>query len=38
MWAPGDKVDRFKLERIIGQGGFGMTYLAKDTSLNPPVY
>jgi eukaryotic-like serine/threonine-protein kinase len=30
MWAPGQKVDRFHLEKVIGQGGFGITFLAKD--------
>jgi eukaryotic-like serine/threonine-protein kinase len=30
MWAPGQQVDRFQLQRILGQGGFGITYLAQD--------
>jgi serine/threonine protein kinase len=30
MWAPGQKVDRFYLEKVIGQGGFGITFLAKE--------
>jgi serine/threonine protein kinase len=39
MWTPGQSIDNhFKLERILGQGGFGVTFLARDTRQNPPVY
>jgi eukaryotic-like serine/threonine-protein kinase len=37
MWAPGQKIDRFYLEQIIGQGGFGITFLAKDQNNHPCV-
>ncbi len=39
MWTPGQSIDNhFQLERILGQGGFGVTFLARDTRQNPPVY
>jgi serine/threonine protein kinase len=38
MWVPGQSVDRFYLERIIGHGGFGITFLARDTSQTKPTY
>jgi len=25
------------IERVLGQGGFGITYLARDTNLDQPV-
>jgi len=34
---PGHLVHWFKIERILGQGGFGITYLAIDTNLNRQV-
>jgi serine/threonine protein kinase len=37
MWAPGQQVDRFRLEKILGQGGFGITFLAKDEHGDPCV-
>jgi serine/threonine protein kinase len=33
----GTKLQEFRLERVLGHGGFGITYLAKDTRLNETV-
>jgi serine/threonine protein kinase len=33
----GTKLQEFRLERVLGHGGFGITYLARDTRLNEPV-
>ena len=32
--APGARLDEFKIERVLGSGGFGVTYLARDLSLD----
>lgn len=34
---PGYRVHWYQVERILGQGGFGITYLADDTNLNQKV-
>jgi len=34
---PGYRVHWYQIERILGQGGFGITYLADDTNLNQKV-
>jgi formylglycine-generating enzyme required for sulfatase activity len=34
---PGTHLHEFVIERVIGSGGFGITYLARDTSLNRSV-
>ena len=31
--APGTRLDEFEIERVLGAGGFGVTYLARDVSL-----
>lgn len=33
----GSRVDRYRIEKILGIGGFGVTYLATDTQLDFPV-
>jgi hypothetical protein len=33
----GTHLHEFVIERVLGSGGFGITYLARDTSLNRPV-
>lgn len=33
----GEMIDVFRIERVLGSGGFGITYLATDTSLNVQV-
>lgn len=35
--AAGEMIDVFRIERVLGSGGFGVTYLATDTSLNVQV-
>ena len=34
---PGTRIEEFVIERVLGSGGFGITYLARDTSLNRQV-
>jgi serine/threonine protein kinase len=34
---PGTRLEEFEIERVLGAGGFGITYLAHDTSLNRQV-
>ena len=34
---PGTRIEEFVIERVLGSGGFGITYLAKDTSLGRQV-
>ncbi len=34
---PGTRLEEFEIERVLGSGGFGITYLATDTSLNRQV-
>ena len=33
----GLRLDEFKIDRVLGSGGFGITYAATDTSLNRRV-
>ena len=33
----GTRIEEFIIERVLGSGGFGITYLARDTSLNRQV-
>src|SRR4051794_26900207 len=35
--APGVQIGDFKIERLLGQGGMGIVFLAKQVSLNRPV-
>ena len=32
--APGTRLEEFEIERVLGAGGFGVTYLARDVSLD----
>ena len=32
--APGTRLDEIEIERVLGAGGFGVTYLARDLSLD----
>jgi len=34
---PGTRLEEFEIERVLGAGGFGITYLARDTSLGRHV-
>jgi len=34
---PGTRLEEFVIERVLGSGGFGITYLARDTSLGRQV-
>ena len=34
---PGTRIEEFIIERILGSGGFGITYLATDTALGRQV-
>ena len=34
---PGTRLEEFVIERVLGSGGFGITYLARDTSLHRQV-
>ncbi len=33
----GTRIEEFVIERVLGSGGFGMTYLARDTRLDRQV-
>ena len=35
--APGHRLHWFEIERVLGEGGFGITYLAQDLNLEIPV-
>src|SRR4051794_19121691 len=35
--APGVQIGDFKIERLLGQGGMGIVFLAQQVSLNRPV-
>ena len=34
---PDTELHWYRIERVLGQGGFGITYLAQDTNLDHPV-
>ncbi len=34
---PGTRIAEYRIQRVLGQGGFGITYLAWDTRLDGPV-
>ncbi|MEI6607758.1 MAG: septum site-determining protein, partial [Verrucomicrobiota bacterium] len=34
---PGTRIEEFVIEKVLGSGGFGITYLAMDTSLGRQV-
>src|SRR5690606_17275877 len=33
----GSRLHEYRIDRVLGQGGFGITYLATDVHLNAPV-
>ena len=33
--APGTRLDEFEIERVLGAGGFGVTYRARDSAARP---
>lgn len=35
--APGFTLHEYRIDKVLGQGGFGITYLATDVNLNAPV-
>lgn len=34
---PGERVEEYEIQQVLGGGGFGITYLARDTHLDLPV-
>ena len=34
---PGYRIQEYEIVRVLGAGGFGITYLANDTKLDGPV-